>query len=129
MRKAFLICSALLLLSILMQSCFDLFDLPKGPHDGRLVMYPATGPMTDSIVIDSAENVSTVRYLLAGHLSDTMFLLISDGYGTEWYDTLTGCVERNEGPYDWYCNRMSVQYYSKEVSDGDSVVMTCWFGK
>lgn len=129
MRKAFLICSALLLLGILMQSCFDLFDLPKGPNDGRLVMYPTTEPMTDSIVIDSPENVSTVRYLLAGHLSDTMFLLISDGYGTEWYDTLIGCVERDEGPYDWYDNRMSVQYYSKKVSDGDSVVMTCWFVK
>ena len=92
-------------------------------------MYPTTEPVTDSIIIDSTENVSTVRYLLAGHLTDTMFLLISDGYGTEWYDTLTGCVERNEGPYDWYENRRSVQYYSTTVSGGDSVVMTCWFGK
>ena len=124
-----LVCTVLLLLGASMQSCFDLFDLTKGLEDGRIVMYPTTEPLTDSIVIDSAESVTVIRYQLAGHLSDNMFLLISDGHGTEWHDTLIGCVERNEGPYDWYYNRMSVQYYSKGVSDGDSVVMTCWFGK
>jgi len=129
MKKILMLCAAMMAMVAMMQSCFDLFDLPIGPYDGSIVMYPSIEPMNDSIVVDSSVNVTTVRLLLAGSLSDTMFLTISDGSSHPWHDTLTGHVEMDYGPYDWYYHKLFVQYYTKGVSDDDSVVMTCWFGK
>lgn len=129
MKKTMLVCAAIVAMAAMMQACFNLFDLPNGPCDGRIVMHPSIEPMNDSIVIDSSANVTTVRFLLAGSLSDTMFLTISDGSSHPWHDTLTGYVELDYGPYDWYYHKLFVQYHTKGVSDDDSVVMTCWFGK
>ena len=121
MKKTLMLCVAMVAMPTMMQSCFPV------PCDGRIVMYPTTEPVSDSIVIDSTAIVTSVILQLSGHLSDTMFLTISDCNTRPWHDTLIGHVEMKHGPYDWYDNKLFVQYYTKGVSDGDSVVLTCWF--
>ena len=98
-------------------------------YDARTVLYPTTEVATDSFVeLDSAmPSMAAVR--AGGHVSDTMYVSFTDGSYRSWHDdTLMGDVDW-EYSNEWYDTKLHVQYRSKSVTDGDSVVMTCEFSK
>ena len=57
--------------------------------DEKIVLYPTTEVVTDSLVIDSTTSVLNATVHIKGHLSDTMFVSFTDGSYPSWHnDTL-----------------------------------------
>ena len=115
--------------AIIAVMCFVFSGNSSEDYDARTVLYPTTEAATDSFVaLDSAmPSMATVR--ARGHVSDTMYVSFTDGSYRSWHDdTLMGDVDW-EYSNEWYDTKLHVQYRSKSVTDGDSVVMTCEFSK
>lgn len=115
--------------AIIAVMCFVFARNSNEQYDGRVVMYPTTETVTDSFVaLDSAiPSSATVR--AKGHVSDTMYVSFTDGSYRSWHDdTLIGDVDWKYSN-EWYDTKLHVQYRSKALTEGDSVVMTCVFSK
>jgi hypothetical protein len=98
-------------------------------HEGKIVLYPTTEPVTDSFAIESTATVWKATVHVKGHLSDTMYISFNkarDNFRND--ETLIGDIDTVYSN-DWYNDKLHFQYYSNSVTEGDSVVMTCEFAR